>query len=307
MSDQYTRVTCGGSPLDKDSSVVGLLFGLMTKSADAAAAPTLDIRDADDIPTVITEQSQNQVGLHQAVFPMHSVVGWYRVSEDPNPTAIDLALTRQLQEHYCSANQHPFVFALLQVPEAISTAAGESSAPEDSKSTGMLPLMLYQLSEDGSILLAHNFWSLQTSNAERIGIERVVQERPQKNDDDSSSYCTHLDSLQQSLQAMQDRLEILVDFLQQVQNGSIADPPLSLLRRVRTLVCQLGPLVAMSSTANPDQDNTATILSHLAAVSKTVGAVSAYTDKINKVSESSLTSTGAAAASIRRATGRTWR
>ena len=284
---------------------MGLLFGLMTKLADAAAAaaaaPTLDIRDADDIPTVITEQTQNQVGLHQAVFPMHSVVGWYRVSEDPNPTAMDLALTRQLQRHYCATNQHPFVFALLQVPEATSTAAGESSAPEDSKNTGILPLMLYQVSEDDSILLAHSFWSLQTSNAERIGIERVVQERPQQNDDESSSYCTHLDSLQQSLQAMQDRLEILVDFLQQVDNGSIADPPLSLLRRVQTLVCQLGPLAAMSSTTNPDQDDTTMFLSHLAAVSKTVGAVSAYTDKVNKATESTLTSS--TAASFRRATG----
>ena len=92
MSDQYTRVSCGGSPLDKDAPVVGLLFGC--KDVDGV----IQIRDADDIPTDVSESSTKQVNLHRAVFPQHSVFGWYRVSlQDEEPTTNDLRITQQLK------------------------------------------------------------------------------------------------------------------------------------------------------------------------------------------------------------------
>jgi len=148
MSDQYTRVSSGGSPLDKTAPVVGLLFGLSNDlSCEAAASttttttitttttttnknvnfnfnegPLVQVLDADDIPVEVSDASIEQVDLHKAVFPRHKVVGWYRVvspaeNEDIEPTPEDLSITKLLKKHYASSDSDFFCFCLLKVQQ----------------------------------------------------------------------------------------------------------------------------------------------------------------------------------------------
>jgi hypothetical protein len=290
MSDQFTRVTTGGSPLEATAPVVGLLFGTFQDNK-------LQVNEADDIPTDISEVSTLQVELHRAVFPQHSVVGWYRVSlQDDEPTPSDLAITQQLQAHYSSSNeqqQEPhFVFCLLQVSQ------------NDDKDSSELPINLYQVHtvDNTSILLGLNHqWELETYETERIAVERVVREQPQhhrqttesgKHKDSTtgeaasvsihSPYVTHAQSVQHSLQSMKDRIQLLVAFLEETQRGTVP-PNYALLRDVQGLVYTLGPLAATTRQAPELED--ALLLSHLAALAKTVAAVAAYTDKFRLVHE----------------------
>lgn len=261
MSDQYTRISCGGSPLSKDAPVVGLLFG--NRNAESKA---LEILDADDIPTEISDATKQQIALHQAVFPQHDVVGWYRVSVDNHPTARDVQLTQTMKQHF-SPDGGRFVFSLLQVKS-------ESEA---------LPLSLYELDASGSVLIGTENWQLETSEPERIGVERVVREetRTKKESQQESSYATQVTSIQQSLQAMNERLIVLITYLEQTQKGEI---PVNseLLRKVKALLCQLGPLMASS----PTKENAPMLLSHMAIVAKTVRAVQSYTEKFRSLYES---------------------
>jgi hypothetical protein len=155
MSDQYTRITCGGTPLSSTTTpVVGLLFGtyrhyqvdemdptsIKDKSGSSVTVQQCNIMDADEIPIDISTSADRaaiQIALHQAVFDQHQVVGWYRVignnknynNNNDGPTYDDLRITNELKQHYHSTNnnnnianekhmrQHPFIFALLQVQE----------------------------------------------------------------------------------------------------------------------------------------------------------------------------------------------
>jgi len=259
MSDQYTRISCGGSPLSKDAPVVGLLFGTRDDG-------TFNIIDADHIPTEVSDATKQQIALHQAVFPQHAVVGWYRVSVDNQPTANDVQLTQTMKQHFSPNGR--FLFSLLQVK---------------SKSEA-LPLSLYELDDSGSVLIGTENWQLETSDPERIGVERVVREQTrsnQKNSDDSSSaYGSQVTTIQQSLQAMNERLALLITYLEKTEKGEIPKNP-ALLRQVQALVCQLGPLMSQPPTKeNP------MLLSHMAVVAKTVRAVQSYTDKFRAVYES---------------------
>lgn len=270
MSDQYTRITCGGTPLAATDPVVGLLFGTFIDNHLAVA-------DADDIPTDASEAAQRQVSLHQAVFPQHSVIGWYRVSQtDEQPSAEDLVLTKQLQQHYQTS--HPLLFSLLQVP---------SSATDD------LPLMLYRLGESSTVLEALEDWHLSTSDAERIAVERVMREQPQRSGQNAkpgakvpveSAFIHGTEELQHSLQAIQDRLGILHTFLSDTQSGKIPFDP-TLMRSVQRLLWQAGPL-ACAPGLPADQST----LEQLAFLTKTVDAVQSYTEKYRKVSESTAMS-----------------
>jgi hypothetical protein len=129
MTDQYTRISSGGSPLSKNDNVVGLLFGLLDRNAGTSCRTTtksnnndttvnegklLEVLEADDIPVEVSEASILQVDLHTAVFPKQKVVGWYRVSaENEEPTPVDLSVTMSLKEHYSLYD--PFCFCLLKV------------------------------------------------------------------------------------------------------------------------------------------------------------------------------------------------
>jgi hypothetical protein len=212
------------------------MIGDPTKKKSANAANTTDsnsnskhhenelrILDADDIPTDLSENATIVVNLHQAVFPMHSVLGWYRVSAtDDGPVANDLLLTRQLQQHYKNHGHEkdagaeavtsatdtagedtdtPFVFALLQVPPPSTAAAGSGKTAADSDKDEELPLTLYQLFDPASpsgsaaatsaentnaVLIGLDHWNLATSEPERIAVERVVREQPQESGGDAA-------------------------------------------------------------------------------------------------------------------------
>mmetsp|Transcript_11809 Transcript_11809/g.33911 ORF Transcript_11809/g.33911 Transcript_11809/m.33911 type:complete len:368 (-) Transcript_11809:341-1444(-) len=217
MSDQYTRISSGGSPLSRAAPVVGLLFGFSedrTAVAVAAAAsgnssnrngpegPLIEVLDADDIPVEVSETSTMQVDLHKAVFPKHKVVGWYRVvasqaeNEEIEPTHEDLNITKLLKAHYASSDSESFCFCLLKVQnesqgnsqgvEDTNTSGDAAMKTEDGATTATntlskeLPINLYELHNfnNNTILVGLSNWQLETSPAERIAVERVMKEQP---------------------------------------------------------------------------------------------------------------------------------
>lgn len=274
MSDQYTRISCGGSPLDKDAPVVGLLFGC--KDVD----DVIQIRDADDIPTDVSESSTKQVNLHRAVFPQHSVFGWYRVSlQDEEPTTNDLRITQQLKKHYAPSS--PFCFCLLKVQQEVSMKEANNSTMSKE-----FPINLYELHAVGnsSILLGLSNWELDTSEPERIAVEQVMKEQPRNVDRGASHnlYVMHTKSVQHSLSSMKERVHFLISFLEETQQGKIP-PNHGLLRQVQGLVYSLGPLGTAAAVTGEEED--VELLAHLAAVAKTVNAVQSYTDKFRLLHE----------------------
>jgi len=198
MSDQYTRIRCGGSPLDATCSVEGILFGhCKTKNQ------TYYVEDAGDIPL---EDATQQIDLHQAVFSTQAVLGWYKVMDPSSasyePTAADLKQTQQIQARYQlqakkkseeeketieNDEPTPTFFGLLQVPkqkkkasalEQAKKGAGAKKSDEDDDDEDELPLTLYQLDPDGGkSLVALSTWSLQTAESERIAVQRVIREK----------------------------------------------------------------------------------------------------------------------------------
>ena len=320
--------------MSKDAPVVGLLFGQWTKSDrddddnDDNNKMILKIVDADDIPTDRSEAAKSQVSLHHAVFPLHDVVGWYRVGTSEQPTADDVRVTQELKAHYHAAaaaddadDEKPFFFSLLQVkhphpsshkepshsgnePKAHGTKEAEEEDDDDE-----LPLNLYeiQIHDQAAVLVGVENWSLETSEAERIAVERVVREQPQPDIKASnnatakdggtvespvqvSPFVNYMASVEHSLQAMQDRIKIIMEYLERMDKGEIPPNP-SLLRQIQGLILQLGPLQASldnNSVRNnqPLSESDAHLLSHLAAVAKVVQSVHSYTDKFRTLHES---------------------
>lgn len=257
MSDQHTRITTGGSPLPRTAPVVGLLFGLDDEK--------LEIIDAGEIATDLSESTHQQIELHQAVFPQHSVVGWYRVSTEAEPNAEDLVTTQKLEQHFQSSN---FCFCFCQA----------NDTTDDAES---LPMTLYQThhDDDGVVVLValEDNWKLETSEAEKIAVETVIRQQPQK---DSSGYIARMTSMEQALCKMNERLDVMVQFLQDTEDGKLPFDA-ALMRSVQSVVCQLGPLVA----TDPEPAGVEAWLPHLAVAAKTVHAVQGYAEKVKELQD----------------------
>jgi hypothetical protein len=266
---------------------VGLLFGLQ------GPGTSLQVRDADDIPTEISDTSKLQVDLHKAVFPQHHVVGWYRATSDGDePTLSDLKITQTLKAHY--APSEPFCFCLLQVQK---TGKDDEKMKTDEGTAGdtfinNLPINLYKLHqvEGNSILLGLSDWELTTSDSERIAVERVMKERPAEIDDGSSShnpYVLETKAMETSLVSMKDRVHVLVSLLEDMQTEKIPYDPV-MMRRIQGLVASLGPLAKKATDDSCDED--VQMLAHLAIVARTINSMQSYSEKFRTVHENRVMS-----------------
>jgi len=249
MSDQFTRITSGGSPLDKTAPVVGLLFGLSDdQNGETAAASTttttttnetvegtfVQVLDADDIPVEVSDASIVQVDLHKAVFPKHKVVGWYRVvspaeNEDIEPTPNDLYITKLLKNHYAPSDSDFFCFCLLKVQQGKKRREEQDTGDDEMKTEDTttapatdttlnkeLPINLYELhdlNENTTVLLGLSNWQLETSPAERLSVERVMKERVNdfRSDGGSGSTSTSSNPFVLETKAMQHSLVSMKD------------------------------------------------------------------------------------------------
>jgi len=328
MSDQYTRITSGGSPLDKTAPVVGLLFGSSSvrkcanSSPQSATTPNPDTKekefvevfDADDIPVEVSDASIEQVNLHKAVFPMHKVVGWYRVvapaeNEDIEPTPEDLSITKKLKQHYASLESDFFCFCLLKVQAKQAQPTEQGSGDDEMKTEDStdatdtlskeLPINLYKLhnlNEQVTVMLGLSNWQLETSPAERLSVERVMKERPSDefgmdgNGDSGANtscnpYLIEAKAMQHSLASMKDRIQVLVSYLRDVQEGK-REMDNGLMRMIQQIVHSFGPLSSLAGATSEGEEEDVELLAHLAIVARTVNTIQSYTEKFRVMNES---------------------
>lgn len=314
MADQYTRIVTGGSPLDAREPVVGLLFGVYNADTDNSEnGYWMKVTDADDVPVNRSDAASTQISLHQAVFAQHSVVGWYRVSDmDHSPTPEDLILSQQLALHYQqqsrlqSKPQPEFLFALLHVKTGQLPHQFETK--NDEEDGGELPLSLFYVHLQQQVLigLEEDEWKLETAVSEQIAVERVLQEQPPQpppkdsgNGTDATMTTTTTirrsplivatSSLQQSMGAIQERMTVLEQFLQDTANGTIPYD-CTLLRQIQGLLLHAGALNSTMSSRNDSamvfRSKAETLLQQLSVLAKTVTTVQQYTDKARAVHES---------------------
>jgi hypothetical protein len=323
MSDQYTRIRYGGSPLESDAPVTGLLFGTRrtgsagaTKNAAGAEDNVLEVRDAEDIPLDLSESAQLQEELHRAVFPAHRVVGWYRVAESDDVIESDVTFTDALARHYRHNNistSSPFVFALLVIDGGMSSAVGGGDKDAEDEP---LPLTVYRQA-DGGVLHSVPDWALETLDSERIAVERVIREQPPPahhaggDDPDSAAagdamtslsldgprFVQHTHTLDHSLSAIHRRLDVLRTFLQDTLDEKIPWNA-SLIRQVNEVMLQAGA-IHRPTCASADSDPTSNVggsemMVPIAYLLKTVDAVRSYSDKFRAAHDSSATASSGA-------------
>ena len=173
--------------------------------------------------------------------------------------------------------------------QVVTTTAAASAATPDSNKDSMMPSVeeakknpagaLASLFKGKSALLAATGFGGDTAPKQQ-------QQPPPP----PSELDAHFHTMQSSIESMNDRISVLLDYLRGVESGTIPDPDYGLLRQVDALVRRLPLLQTGQSRGLPGEfeseyDN-AVMLSYLAALTKTARAVRVATDKSLLVLES---------------------
>jgi COP9 signalosome complex subunit 6 len=402
ISDHHTRISCGGSALPPSSPTIGLLFGQQSSSSSGSSI-SISIIDAEEVgiyqeeslmlnPTTREQMQhvQTKIELHQKVFPMHQVVGWYRVVDnnlmqnhpssnqdeadhrmDVLPTDKDLEIHNGWMKQF---HENP-IFVLMDATEK-NPKQGEYKVEESSNviiTDGekarrkldwdeQLPFTIYECIKGGSNTSnsadalqsdsVHNSavfvnldFELEMFEPERIAVERVLNQKstaamqrvPTNNNRNKDKDATdevsehndlddhdlpnptvgHVESILTSIDAINARISILLDFLYNTRDG-IIEPDYDLLRQVMSLVRQM-PLVlgrhplyqnlnsgsevsgkigvgggGIQEEFNREYNDTV-VMSYLATLAKLAKTIVGYSEKFHIASETQFVRTGSEA------------
>jgi len=229
ISDHQTRVITSSLKSTKPSPPrnMGLLFGYATTSSTNKSHQHITIIDSEDIPlnetTNVTPEIHNslksKIKLHQAVFPQHQVVGWYRVvcntegggttdsSSGGEPTMQDMQVALGWLKEY---NPTPIFLLMEDIDTGSKDSKVDATAPLTATNDGVelekeLPLSLYEMMiPDGgegtgsSPVFLNADFELETFDTERIAVEAVFQTKPPTGSGGSDNTDQKMDELEGS-------------------------------------------------------------------------------------------------------------
>lgn len=263
VSDHHTR-TKANSAGSHDVKVLGCLLG-------SQSGRTIDISNSFEIkydvvagaividhPFLLKKQGQ-----YKQVFPKLDLVGWYTTGSS-------------IGEHDMSINQ-----TLMELNESPILMLLDTKVDATRKD---LPVMLFETEMhvvDGSPV--HTFakaaYSMETSDAERIGVDQVAKILPSGKASGSEQLTAHLLGLHSAIKMLNARVKLVQQVVQRMHSGQLPFHH-SLVRKISSLVTSLPAMDSSEFTKAYLNDFNDTLLAiYLASMTKGVSAANEIVDK----------------------------
>lgn len=226
VSDHHTRLKANSPDGAPPPLVMGCLLGSQDgRSVDVANSFEIKFTEGDagyevDTPFLLKKQEQ-----YKTVFPKQDIVGWY--CSGRQLTDRHLAVHRKI----CEYNESPLLLLL---------------DPVIDHSRKDLPLDVFETElhvVDGvpqTIFVKANY-SMETSDAERIGVDQVAKILPSGRASGSEQLIAHLTGLHSAIKMLVAKLGIIQQQVEQVAEGAVPFPH-AMMRQVNSLVCSLPAL-----------------------------------------------------------------
>ncbi|KAF8059749.1 CSN6 [Scenedesmus sp. PABB004] len=264
VSDHHTRLRANGPDGAPAPRVMGCLLGSQDgRSVDVANSFEIKYAETEDgweVDTAFLTKKQEQ---YKQVFPKQDVVGWYCTG-----AAVE---ARHLRVHakVCEVNESPLFLLLNPVIDP---------ARKD------LPVAVYETelhTVDGvpqtTFVRAH--YSMETSDAERIGVDQVAKILPSGKASGSEQLTAHLAGLHSAVKMLAGKLAAIQAHLEDVAAGR-APFDHGLMRQVHSLVCGLPALDSAAfrkEYLTEFNDTLATLL--LAGLTQSLAGLGELTDR----------------------------
>lgn len=280
----------------KGTRVLGLLLGTQR-------GRTVEVCHSFELPGRIGRNDQTEVDIqfmhkrieqYQQIFANYNVVGWYFIGSAV--TDEDLRLHTEV---FSVLNEAPILLVVnpdskASVGRTEMVSEDERSTPMDAKPVGYSPgaLVTYQLemkvvNEMPKTILAPVAHRYASEDSERIAVDHVMRHAVPGGGDGTSSTTMHLGTLRRSIKMLQNRIQVIVAFLEATATGKI-ETNHSLLRQVAGVCARLPALDCKEfSEAFADEKNDSMVVTYLSGVTKSLCALSEAVEMFNRYSDKS--------------------
>lgn len=265
VSDHFTRFKANSPDGAPPPTVMGCLLGVQEgRSVDVVNSFEMRFNQGEngwEVDTAFLVKKQEQ---YKTVFPKQDIVGWYCTGTQLNEQ--HMAVHRTMTQY----NEGP-VFLLLN--------------PSIDNSRKDLPVDVYEtelhvLDGAAQTIFVRANYSMETSDAERIGVDQVAKILASGKATGTEQLTAHLSGLHSAIKMLCGKLAVVKEHMDQIAAGDGSEFPHELVRQVNSLVSSLP---ALDNPAFKKEylveynDTLATLL--LAGVTQSLNGLSELTDK----------------------------
>jgi len=277
LADHYTREKLQ----NKKDRAVGLLFG---KQKGRVVTVFESFELADLAPATLAEFEKTELEIFKQIYPDYECVGWYSTGDkirDGDHKAHQ-SLTKTVEEEKEGSSdwrsERPMLVLL-------------DPAPKDDQRD--LPLQVFEeavriVGDKRTTDFVKSSFRLTSDEAERVTVVHCARVITGDEGKEQSAVTTPYTTLKKAITSLNERLRILLRFLEDVQKGKVkADQ--KTLRRIKAL-CQRLPTMDTQSFRDDffSEYNDALLVTYLASVTKSQSQLSTLVENFN------LTAGGAA-------------
>lgn len=245
-------------------AVVGALIGRQKgRSMEIMNSFELQVDVIDSMSIINKDYYEQKESQFKQVFPDLDFLGWYGIGEAPTPRDI------RLHKQVCEINESP-VFLLLN--------------PQNRQSR--LPLSMYEsvvdlVDGEATLLFSPVSFSLETEEAERIGLDHMARlSATTSNNDVSTSVASdHLRVQFNAVKMLRDRVRIIRDYVVDAKRGNVQWNS-DILREAHSLSTRL-PLVNSDQFKDEfyNQCNEVALMAYLGSLTKGTNTMNQFVNK----------------------------
>jgi len=263
ISDHWTRQKV--QTRKANPRVIGALVGIqLGRNLEIFNSFELPYEIKDDKVIVKSEYLTTKSEQFKKVFKDYEFMGWYSTGQTIVPA--DMEIHKQISEY----NENPLY---LQLNTQITSAMRE------------LPIHLYEselrmVDDSPTQLFVKVPYKIETGEAERISVDHIAR-ITSNSSGVGSSLTAHMTAVHNAITMLNQRIKILLSYLEATKSGKIA-PDYGLLRRIASLVNQL-PAIDTQQFQQEfiNEYNDALMITYLAVMTKGANHINEMIDKFN--------------------------
>jgi len=268
ISDHWTRSRV--QQRQDNPRVIGAFLGLQT-GRQIEICNSFELVYSTVEGAIVIDQSYLQKKQEQfkKVFPTYDFLGWYSTGSQVLPT--DVAVHKQVME----TNESP-LFLLMDAVACLKPGQKE------------LPITIFEselnmVDATPTTLFVKIPYKIETQEAERISVDHIARVTPTGGE--GSSLSGHLMHTHNAISMLNQRIKILVKFLEAAKSGAIPKDQ-ALLRRISMLTSQLPAIDSPSFKQEVISEyNDALLITYLATVTKGANGINELIDKFNVIND----------------------
>lgn len=279
-----------------DPRVMGILLGNQN-------GRTIEVCHSFELPAtnsdagtieVDMEFMERRIQQYRQIFSDYNVVGWYCTGSEVSPE--DLRLHTEV---FSLLNEAP----ILLVMDPSACASQEDGAKKETEPSGSSNdvrllgntagvLTTYQMelrvvNDMPKTILAPVSHRYASEDSERIAVDHIMRHAVPGGGGGTSSTALHLWTLRRSVKMLNNRIELLVSFLEAMANGQI-EVDHSLLRSISGVCARLPAMDCKGfSDAYADERHDSLVVTYLTGVTKSLCSMNEAIDMFNRSTERS--------------------